>query len=148
MSSGTLDLVLGTSEKVAIVSSTTSYTLSLGTGQTWTGTDSADVAGNGLQSLTVTSTGINDFSTGIDITDSGSTGGDAVAFNDSATNPYANNLHSSPLRQSSSGASTPELSFSGTSTFSGTSALTALWSTATSSSTPAPASRSTAAHSA
>ncbi|MGZ5949904.1 MAG: hypothetical protein ACXWO1_07180 [Isosphaeraceae bacterium] len=92
VSSGTLDLVLGTSEKVAIVSSTTSYTLSLGTGQTWTDTDSADVAGNGLQSLTVTSTGINDFSTGIDITDSGSTGGDAVAFNDSTTNPYANNL--------------------------------------------------------
>lgn len=124
MSSGTLDLVLGTSEKVAIVSSTTSYTLSLGTGQTWTDTDSADVAGNGLQSLTVTSTGITDFSTGIDITDSGSSGGDAVAFNASAAHPYANNFTIS-LGQSSSGASTPELSFSGTSTFSGTSALTA-----------------------
>jgi len=124
VSSGTLDLVLGTSEKVAIVSSTTSYTLSLGTGQTWTDTDSADVAGNGLQSLTVTSTGITDFSTGIDITDSGSSGGDAVAFNASAAHPYANNFTIS-LGQSSSGASTPELSFSGTSTFSGTSALTA-----------------------
>ena len=120
----TLDLVLGTSEKVAIVSSTTSYTLSLGTDQTWIGTDSADVTGNGLQSLTITSTGITDFSTGINITDSGSTGGDAVAFNDSTTNPYANNLIIA-LSQSSSGASTPGLSFTGASTFSGTSALTA-----------------------
>src|SRR5208337_1751879 len=120
----TLDLVLGTSEKVAIVSGTTSYTLSLGTGQTWIGTDSADVTGTGSASLTVTSAGITYFSTGIDITDSTSTGGDAVAFNDSTTNPYANNFIID-LTESSSGASTPGLSFSGTSTFSGTSALTA-----------------------
>ena len=125
VSGGTLDLVLGTSEKVAIVSSTTSYTLTLGTDQTWSGTeDSADVTGNGLQSLTITSTGITDFSTGIDITDSGSTGGDAVAFNDSTTNPYANNFIIA-LNDSSSGASTPGLSFTGASSFSGTSALTA-----------------------
>ena len=65
VSGGTLDLVLGTSEKVAIVSSTTSYTLTLGTDQTWSGTDSADVTGNGLSSLTVTSAGITAFSTGI-----------------------------------------------------------------------------------
>ncbi len=124
VSGSTLDLVLGTSEKVAIVSSTTSYTLSLGADQTWTGTNSADVTGNGLQSLTITSAGITAFSTGIDITDSTSTGGDAVAFNDSTTNPYANNFIIT-LNNSSSGASTPGLSFTGASTFSGTSALTA-----------------------
>ncbi len=89
--SGTLDLVLGLNEKVAIVSGTTSYTLSLGNGQTWNGDNSADVTGNGLQSLTVTSTGITAFSTGIDITDSTNTG-DAVAFNDSTGQTYANNF--------------------------------------------------------
>ncbi|MGO9107593.1 MAG: hypothetical protein ACLP9L_00020, partial [Thermoguttaceae bacterium] len=120
----TLDLILGTSEKVAIVaSSTPSYSLAL-TGGTWNGSDSADVTGTGSASLTITSAGITAFSTGIDITDSGSTGGDAVAFNDSTTNPYANNFIIA-LNNSSSGASTPGLSFTGASSFSGTSALTA-----------------------
>jgi len=86
VSGTTLDLVLGTSEKVAIVAtSTPSYSLTL-TGGTWSGTNSTDVTGNGTSSLTITSAGITAFSTGIDITDSGSTGGDAVAFNDI---PYA-----------------------------------------------------------
>jgi hypothetical protein len=120
----TRDLFLGTNEKVAIVSNTTSYTLSLGTGQTWSGTNSADVTGNGSQSLTVTSAAITAFSSGISIADSGSTGGDAVAFNDSSTNPYANGFNIT-LSDSSSGASTPGLSFSGASTFSGDSRLSA-----------------------
>ena len=37
---GTLELVLGTNDKVAIVSNTTTYTLSLGTGQTRSGANS------------------------------------------------------------------------------------------------------------
>ena len=80
VSGSALDLVLGTGEQVAIVSDTWSSAFSLGTGQTWSGTNGGYVSGSGLQSLAITSTGLTDFSTGIDIADTGSSGGDGVAL--------------------------------------------------------------------
>ena len=114
----TLNLVLGTNAQLAIVSTGTSYNLSLGGTGTWSGTNSANVSGNTLSTLTVTSAGISAFTTGITIGDAGSGGGDAVALNDSSANAYTNNF-AITLANSSNGPSSPGLSFTGNSTFSG-----------------------------
>jgi hypothetical protein len=63
---------------VAIVSAGTSYSLTL-TGDTWSGTDSANVTGNGTAVLTVTAAGLAAFNT-VNITDSAAIS--AVNFND------------------------------------------------------------------
>ena len=123
--SGTsLSLVLGTNENVAITSTGSTYSLSLGATGTWSGTNDTNVTGNGSSTLTVTNSGLTAFTAGINITDAGSGGGDAVVFNDSTTSTYANSF-SITLVNSSSGASTPGLAFNGATTFSSNSTLTA-----------------------
>jgi len=94
----TLNLVLNTANSNAvIVSSGTAYALTL-TGDTWSGADDANVAGNGTATLTITSAGITSFTTGISLTDSAA--GTSVTFDDSGANVYANNftigLHNRP----------------------------------------------------
>ena len=112
----TLSLVLGTNEKVDIVSTGPTYTLALTSG-TWSGTDNANEAGNGTSRLTVTSPGITAFTTGLDITDTGSAGGDAVTFDASQlVRAYTNNI-TIDLTHSSAGAGTPGLAFLGHTTF-------------------------------
>lgn len=113
-----LNLVLGSNQQAAIISTGSTYNLTLNSG-TWSGTNDANVTGNGSSTLTVTSSGIGAFTTAISITDTGSSGGDAVAFANSLTSGYANNFVVN-LTQSSS-----TVTFTGTSLFTGNSALTA-----------------------
>jgi hypothetical protein len=88
----TLNLVLNTANvNAAIVSSGTSYTVTL-TGDTWTGTNDANVTGNGTATLTVTAAGIAAFTNQISVADAAA-GGDSVTFNDSGANLYANNFN-------------------------------------------------------
>ena len=78
----TLNLVLNTANtNAAIVSSGTSYNITL-TGDTWTGTNDANVTGNGTATLTVTAAGIAAFTNRISLADAAAAG-DSVTFNDS-----------------------------------------------------------------
>lgn len=104
---------------MSIVSTGTSYQLTLTSG-IWDGINDANVTGNGSGTLTVTSTGIGAFTTAISITDTGSTGGDSVTFNNCGTNSYANSFTVN-LSSTAAGA----ITFNGTSTFSGSSVLSA-----------------------
>lgn len=80
-----LNLDLNTAnEVVAIVANATTYTLTL-TGGTWSGTNSANVTGNGTASMTVTAAGLTAFNT-IRLTDSAT--GTAATFNGSGANTY------------------------------------------------------------
>lgn len=106
----TLNLSLQTNEALSIVSAGSDYSLTL-TGGTWSGTDDANVAGNGTNTLTVTSAGIAAFTTGISIADSGT--GSSVTFADSGTNFYSNNF---TINLTDSPA-IPAISFTGTSDF-------------------------------
>ncbi|HQU45496.1 MAG TPA: hypothetical protein PK867_21965, partial [Pirellulales bacterium] len=105
----TLDLTLGTNEALGIVSNGTSYALTV-TGGTWTGTDDANVIGNGTATLIVTPAGLVAFNT-VSISDAGT--GASVAFDDSGANAYLTNftigLHDSPALAG--------LTFNGTSSF-------------------------------
>jgi hypothetical protein len=86
----TLNLVLNVANvNAAIVSNGTNYKLTL-TGDTWSGTDDANVTGNGTATLTVTSAGITAFTNGISLADSAA--GTSATFNDSGANSYANNF--------------------------------------------------------
>src|SRR5437868_12959191 len=76
-------------KSVGIVSAGTSYTLTL-TGDTWSGTDSANVTGNGTALLTVTTAGLATFGT-VNLTDSAA--GSAVSFNDSGANAFTDNFN-------------------------------------------------------
>nr|WP_303652791.1 Ig-like domain repeat protein [Paludisphaera mucosa] len=120
-----MNLGLGTGEKLTVVSHTTSYSLSLGAGQTWSGQDDADVHGGGTKTLTVTGAGIAAFTSGIHISDSASAGGDAVEFADGGSKVYANSF-AIDLGHATSGVATPGLSFKGATTFGAGAALTAV----------------------
>ena len=117
--SPTLNLVLATNDQVAIASTGTAYTLTLAS-DTWTGTNGANVSGNGTSTLTVTSAGLAAFTTGITITDTGSAGGDSVTFVDSQASAYFNNFHLTLTNSAATG-----LAFNGTSAFASTVSLTA-----------------------
>ncbi|MDB5384865.1 MAG: hypothetical protein JWM11_511 [Planctomycetaceae bacterium] len=80
-----LNINLVANEHVAINANGSSYTLSLDSGQIWTGSDSANVSGNGTGTITVTSAGISIFHT-VNVTDSGS--GTSVTFVNSGSNSY------------------------------------------------------------
>jgi fibronectin-binding autotransporter adhesin len=71
------------SESVGIVSHGATYALTLDASHTWTGVDTADVAGSGSSTLTVSAAAF----TSIQVTDSNS--GGAVTFEDSGGNVYA-----------------------------------------------------------
>jgi sugar lactone lactonase YvrE len=113
-----LNLVLGTNENAAIISTGTSYQLTLAS-STWSGTNDGNITGTGTNTLTVSSAGLLAFTTAINIADTSSTGGDAVSFSNSLSSGYANNFVIT-LAHSTAG-----LAFSGTSLFTGSSALTA-----------------------
>lgn len=102
-----LDLNIG-NETVAVVSKGTSYDLTLA-GSNWTGSDSANVAGNGTSTLSVTASGIAAFTSGIAITDTAASTG--VSFIDSAANAYFN-IFTVTLNNGSIG-----VNFSGSSAF-------------------------------
>jgi hypothetical protein len=115
----TLNLVLNhANTNVAIVSNGTSYTLTL-TGDTWSGTNDANVTGNGTATLTVTAAGIAAFTNHVSLVDS-TAGGDGVTFNDSGANSYANNFNINL-----SNAAAGSISFNGTTSFSGANTLSA-----------------------
>ena len=107
----TLNLVLGSNQQAAIISTGSTYQLSLNTGS-WSGNDDTNVAGNGSSTLTVTNAGLGAFTTAINITDTGSTGGDSVTFNNSSA--YVNSFSI----QLTNSAATNGLAFSGNTTFS------------------------------
>ncbi|MCL4207963.1 MAG: hypothetical protein KJ000_36210, partial [Pirellulaceae bacterium] len=109
----TLDVA---SENVAIVSNGTSYTLT-GTSN-WTGTDSANVTGNGTTTLTVTTAGLAEFDT-INILDA-SVSGTSVTFDDSGVNAYSDHF---TITLDDAGAG--PITFSGASSFSGSNTLSA-----------------------
>lgn len=83
-----LNLALDANENVAIVSTGAQYSLTL-TGGNWTGTDNANVTGNGTATLTVTAAGLAAFS---DINLSDTAAGVSVDFNDSGANLYSDNF--------------------------------------------------------
>src|SRR5688572_14160069 len=97
----------------AIVSAGTSYSLTL-TGDTWSGTDSANATGNGTALLTVTADGLAAFNT-VNITDSAA--GSAVNFNDSGANTYSDSLNVTL------DAAAGPITFNGNSSFVGASSL-------------------------
>ena len=70
----TLNLVLNTANtNAAIVSAGTSYSVTL-TGDTWVGTNDANVTGNGTATLTVTTAGIAAFTNQISLADAAAAG--------------------------------------------------------------------------
>ncbi len=110
-----LSIVLGASENLTIVSNGSSYTFTSNQNFTAnTGTDPAGHAtafgGIGTMTLTLTSVGIAQYATGINITDAGA--GDTVNFNNSGANSYGNNFN---VTQSNAGAG--GIGFRGTSNF-------------------------------
>src|SRR5215470_7117534 len=103
----TLNLDLNVAnEAISIVSGGTSYTLTLNAGNTWSGTDSANVTGNGSATLTVTDAGLSAFNA-VNLTDSNTSS--AVTFADSGANAYGDaftvTLDNSPGVVTFSGAS-------------------------------------------
>jgi hypothetical protein len=109
----TIGLVAGQSLQIQSTwnGSSGSYTFTLASGDTWSGTPTANESASG-NVLTVNSTGIGALNGGISIGDSGSTGGDSVSFSDSGSATYANNL-SILLNNSTAG-----VTLNGSSTFS------------------------------
>ena len=112
-----MNLALSTNEQVAIVSTGSTYQLSLAS-STWSGTNDTKSTGTGTNTLTVTSAGISALTSGINITDTGSSGGDGVAFGDASTGGYANSFVIT-LANSTAG-----VAFSGPSSFAGAASLT------------------------
>src|SRR6516164_3225980 len=76
-----LNISLDASDAVGIVANGTTYTFNLTSG-TFSGTDNANVSGNGTSTLTVQKAVFNQVS----LTDGG--GGTSVTFNDSGSNTY------------------------------------------------------------
>jgi sugar lactone lactonase YvrE len=114
-----LNLVLAANQNVGVSSSGTAYTLTLNSG-TWSGTNDPNISGNGTSTLSVTSAGLSAFTSGVNITDTGSTGGDGVTFNDSGTSGYLNSFVITLSHSSATG-----LAFNGATTFENSAALTA-----------------------
>lgn len=100
---------------VGVVSAGTSYTLTL-TGDTWSGSDSGNVTGNGTNTLSVSTAGLGVFDT-INITDSAI--GSAVNFNNSNANSYGDTFNVNLDEAAGT------IMFSGASSFTGMAALTA-----------------------
>ncbi len=111
-----LSIAIGANENLAIVSNGSSYTFT--SNQAFTSTSAADpanqaaaFAGFGGQSLTLTSTGLAQYATGINIVDTGANA--TVTFNDSGANGFGNNFN---VSLSNAGAGT--IGFHGKSSFS------------------------------
>jgi hypothetical protein len=115
----TLTAALAAHETVTITALASTETLTLSSGDTWSGTDDANVTGNGSSTLTVTAAG-ETADTTILVTDSGTSAGDAVTFAGSGGNAYADNIRVA-LTNAAAGA----ITFNGASSFTGTAALTA-----------------------
>ena len=81
----TIDILAG--ETVSIVSAGTSYSLT--SSSTWSGTNSANVTGNGTSTLTVTTAGLAAFNS-VSIGDSGANA--SVNFNNSGANSYSDSI--------------------------------------------------------
>ena len=89
----TLNLNLSLSNDiVSVLSQGRSYVFTLAA-TTWSGTNSANVSGNGTSTLTVSSAGITAFTTGITLTDNGNPGGSSLIFANSGANFFSNNLN-------------------------------------------------------
>ncbi|MCB0090713.1 MAG: hypothetical protein KDE54_22590 [Caldilineaceae bacterium] len=73
-------------ESVTIASNSATYTFTLGGAATWSGTDSANVTGNGTNTLIVTA----DAFTEIAIADSGA--GSTVTFGNSGANTFSDSV--------------------------------------------------------
>ncbi|HEY5311749.1 MAG TPA: hypothetical protein VIK18_04495, partial [Pirellulales bacterium] len=115
-----LNLVLAANQNVGIISTGTNYDLTLSSG-TWTGTDDANVTGNGSATLVVTNAGLSAFTTDINITDAGSTGGDGVTFNTSQASGYFNSFNIAL----SNATTTSALAFNGATNFENSASLSA-----------------------
>src|SRR5262245_17575864 len=98
---------------LGVVSAGTSYTLTL-TGDTWSGADTPNVTGNGGSTLTVTAAGL----AAVNVT--ASAAGSAVNFANSGVNAYGDALNVT-LDDPAAGA----ITFTGTTSFSGSAALQA-----------------------
>ena len=113
----TLTAALAPNQTVTLKALASTETLTLSSGA-WNG-NVTGVTGNGDATLTVTPAG-GSFNT-IQITDSGTNAGDAVTFADSGTDTYANSVQVS-LTSAGAGA----IVFNGVTSFTGTSALSAV----------------------
>ncbi len=109
----TLTLTLAANDAVGIVANTSTYTLNLTSG-TWSGTNDANVSGNGTATLTVQETAFNQ----VNLTDTGT--GTSVTFNNSGSNSYASSFD---LALSNAGAGA--IAFNGATSFTGSNALSA-----------------------
>ncbi len=108
-----LQIDLAANESVAITSTGTQYSLAL-TGGAYSGTNSANVTGNGTSSLTVTAASFTE----VKIDDAGAS--TSVVFNNSGANTYGSSF-TVLLDQASAGT----ITFNGTSSFVGSSAFSA-----------------------
>lgn len=116
-SGATLTLTLSAvNESVSIVSNGTSYTFT--SNNLWSGTNSANVTGNGTTTLTVTTAGLAAFSQ-ISITDA-AVAGTRVTFNNSGANAYTDNFD---IVLDDPGAG--QITFNGTTSFTGANTLSA-----------------------
>ncbi len=110
-----LTITLAANQTLGIVSTGNSYTLTSNQifapfSLTDPANQSTAFAGFGTKTLTITSTGMAQYGTGIAVVDAGA--GAAVTFNDSGTNAYANNFNVA-LTNAGTGA----ISFNGNSNF-------------------------------
>jgi hypothetical protein len=108
-----LSLTLAAHDAVGIVANASTYTLNLTSG-TWSGTDDANVSGNGTATLTVQEAAFNQ----INLIDAGA--GTSVTFNDSGSNSYASNFNIA-LTDAAAGP----IAFNGATSFTGSNALSA-----------------------
>jgi autotransporter-associated beta strand protein len=83
---------LASSENLLITTGGSSYTMTL-TGGIFSGTNSANVTGNGTTTLTVTSAGIAAYISGIAITDPSAESATLVYFGGLSSNAYANSFN-------------------------------------------------------
>jgi len=110
---------LAANKTVSINALASTETLTLA-GDTWSGTNDTNVTGMGTATLTVTSAGEANLSL-IQVTDSlGANANDAVAFEDSGTNTYANSIQIA-LTNAAAGP----ITFDGSTSFTGSSSLSA-----------------------
>ncbi len=110
--SPSLSITLNTNAQVAISTTGTSYQFTLVSGL-WGGTNDANLTGSGSSTLTVTSAGISAFTSSIQISDAGGSGGNSVIFADSGTAAYLNDFDLSLSKTSDN------LAFNGSSAFTG-----------------------------
>ncbi len=117
----TLNLVLNnpnTNASIVSVINNGGYFIDL-TGDTWSGTNTSGVSGNGQPELAITPAGVAAFTSEISLVDANAAG-DSVTFNDIGAGNYANNFYID-LTNPAAGP----ITFNGTTTFSGNHTLTA-----------------------